>query len=80
MKHKYLPLLAAAFLAASIASIALPSTSTTLTVSSTAVSEGTKVILKASVSSGSTTLTRGQAVFCNTLATYCEDSADLGIA
>lgn len=81
MKHKYRPLLAAAdFLATAMGSRALPSTSTTLTALSTAVSEGTKVTLTASVTSGSGSLTKGQVIFCNASATYCEGSAYLGIA
>lgn len=55
-------------------------TTTTLTLSSSSVTTGTAVTVRATVISGGTAVTSGQVVFCNASATYCEGAAILGSA
>jgi|HubBroStandDraft_2_1064218.scaffolds.fasta_scaffold168255_2 hypothetical protein len=68
-------------LALPLQAIAATATSTTLTLSSANVAPGTAVTLTASVAdSSSNPVTKGQVIFCNSAAVYCEDAAIVGTA
>ena len=62
----------------STAALATSRTSTTLVVSPASTTAGSVVTLIATVTSGGAPLTSGQVVFCNSTASFCEDSAVLG--
>ena len=62
----------------STAALAANPTSTTLVVSPVSTTAGSVITLTATVTSGGAPLTAGQVVFCNAIASFCDDSAVLG--